>query len=49
MAGAAAMAWFVSPMSSDAPSGRAGMAQILGAAFGALVSLALWQVIRPDG
>jgi uncharacterized membrane protein YeaQ/YmgE (transglycosylase-associated protein family) len=49
MAGAVAMAWFVSPMSSDAPSARAGTAQIVGAVFGALISLALWQVIRPDG
>jgi uncharacterized membrane protein YeaQ/YmgE (transglycosylase-associated protein family) len=49
MAGAAAMAWFVSPLSSDTASGRAGPAQIIGAVFGALASLAVWQVIRPDG
>ncbi len=49
MAGAAAMAWFVSPLSGDPASGHAGATQIIGAVFGALISLSVWQLIRPDG
>jgi uncharacterized membrane protein YeaQ/YmgE (transglycosylase-associated protein family) len=49
MAGAAAIAWFVSPLSGDPASGHASATQIIGAVFGALISLSVWQVIRPDG
>ena len=49
LAGAVFMAWFVSPLAGNPASERVTTIQLIGALFGAVLLLALYRAVRPNG